>query len=109
MAGEVALMPMTQKVLSGSLEPILPMEDRCIPTHFCVIIGIFDARELQQEGTIMTINLGIPQLIWLVMAGFGLIVEIINHGKPREPHNAYTFAISVVISFLLLYWGGFFG
>lgn len=57
----------------------------------------------------MTINLGIPQIIWLVMAIFGLIYEIINHDKPREPHNAYTFAISVVISFLLLYWGGFFG
>lgn len=57
----------------------------------------------------MTINLGIPQIIWLVMAIFGLIYEIINHGKPRESYNAYTFAISVVISFLLLYWGGFFG
>ena len=74
-----------------------------------MIIGIFDARELRQEGTIMTINIGIPQIIWLVMAVFGLIYEIINHGKPREPHNAYTFAISIVISFLLLYWGGFFG
>lgn len=57
----------------------------------------------------MTINLGIPQIIWLVLAVFGLIYETINHGKPHEPHNAYTFAISVVISFLLLYWGGFFG
>lgn len=57
----------------------------------------------------MTINLGIPQIIWLVTAVFGLIYEIINHGKPREPHNAYAFAISMVISFLLLYWGGFFG
>lgn len=57
----------------------------------------------------MTINLGIPQLIWLVMAVIGLIVEIVEHGKPREPHNAYIFAVSVVISFLLLYWGGFFG
>lgn len=57
----------------------------------------------------MTINLGIPQIIWFFLAFIGLIVEIINHGKPREPHNAYTFAISVVISFLLLYWGGFFG
>lgn len=57
----------------------------------------------------MTINIGIPQLIWLVFAVIGLIVEIINHGKPREPHNAYTFVIGVVISFLLLYWGGFFG
>lgn len=57
----------------------------------------------------MTINLGIPQTIWLVLAVIGLIVEIVEHGKPREPHNAYTFAISVVISFLLLYWGGFFG
>lgn len=53
----------------------------------------------------MTINLGIPQIIWFVMAIFGLIYEIINHDKPREPHNAYTFAVSVVISFLLLYWG----
>lgn len=57
----------------------------------------------------MTINLGIPQIIWLVTAAFGLIYEIINHDKPREPHNAYTFAISTVISFSLLYWGGFFG
>jgi hypothetical protein len=57
----------------------------------------------------MTINLGIPQIIWLVMAIFGLIYEIVNHEKPHVPHNAYTFAISVVISFLLLYWGGFFG
>lgn len=57
----------------------------------------------------MTINIGIPQIIWLVMTIFGLIYEIINHGKPREPYNAYTYAISAVISFLLLYWGGFFG
>ena len=57
----------------------------------------------------MTINIGIPQIIWLVMTVIGLIVEIVEHGKPREPHNAYTFAFSVVISFLLLYWGGFFG
>lgn len=57
----------------------------------------------------MTINLGIPQIIWLVMAIFGLIYETINHGKPQQPHNAYAFAIGMVISFLLLYWGGFFG
>ena len=57
----------------------------------------------------MTINLGIPQIIWLVITIFGLICETINHGKPREPHNAYAFAIGTVISFLLLYWGGFFG
>lgn len=57
----------------------------------------------------MTINLGIPQIIWLVMAVIGLIYETINHGKPREPHNAYVLAIGTVISFLLLYWGGFFG
>ena len=57
----------------------------------------------------MTINIGVPQLIWLFLAVIGLIIEIVNHGKPREPHNAYTFVISMVISFLLLYWGGFFG
>ena len=57
----------------------------------------------------MIITLGIPQIIWIVLTIFGLIIEIVNHGKPREPHNAYTFAISAFISFLLLYWGGFFG
>ena len=57
----------------------------------------------------MTITLGIPQIIWIILAVYGLIDETINHGKPREPHNAYTFAISVLLSFLLLYWGGFFG
>lgn len=57
----------------------------------------------------MTITLGIPQIIWIVLAIFGLIYEIINHGEPREPHNAYTFTIGAFISFLLLYWGGFFG
>ena len=57
----------------------------------------------------MIINLGIPQLIWFFLATIGLIIEIVNHGKPREPHNAYTLAISTVFSFLLLYWGGFFG
>ena len=56
----------------------------------------------------MTINIGIPQIIWLVTAVLGLIYEIINNDKPREPHNAYTYAISRIISFLLLYWGGFF-
>ena len=57
----------------------------------------------------MTINIGIPQIIWLFLVVIGLMAEIINHGKPHAPHNAYTLAISVVISFLLLYWGGFFG
>lgn len=56
----------------------------------------------------MTINLGIPQIIWIVLAVFGIIDETIKHGEPHEPHNAYTFAISTFISFLLLYWGGFF-
>lgn len=56
----------------------------------------------------MIINLGAPQIIWLVLAVLGLIYETINHGKEREPHNAYTFAVSAVISFSLLYWGGFF-
>lgn len=57
----------------------------------------------------MTINLGILQIIWLVITIFGLIYEIVNHGKPQQPHNAYAFTIGVLISFLLLYWGGFFG
>ena len=57
----------------------------------------------------MTINLGVPQIIWLVLVALGLVTEIVYHDQPREPHNAYVFVIKTVISFLLLYWGGFFG
>lgn len=57
----------------------------------------------------MTINLGIPQIIWLVLVVLGLVTEIVYHGKPREPYNAYTFIVKTIIYFLLLYYGGFFG
>ena len=57
----------------------------------------------------MTINLGIPQIIWLVLVALGLVTEIVYHGKPREPYNAYAYVIKIIIYFLLLYYGGFFG
>ncbi len=32
----------------------------------------------------MTITLGIPQIIWIVLAVYGLIDETINHGEPQQ-------------------------
>lgn len=50
----------------------------------------------------------IPQIIYLILAGFGFALSIMMHGKPRKPHNAYSDLVAALISFGLLYWGGFF-
>lgn len=51
-----------------------------------------------------------PQIIFICIAVYGLAVEIERHGKPKtQKHNAWENLVAIVISFSLLYWGGFFG
>jgi hypothetical protein len=52
--------------------------------------------------------LGIPQIIYLSLVGFGLTMSIVNHGKPRSNENAMTTFIGGAVSLTLLYFGGFF-
>ena len=56
----------------------------------------------------MTFNFGIPQIIYMILTAFGIVVACVNHGKEREPYNAYVQLISAILVTALLAWGGFF-
>ena len=49
-----------------------------------------------------------PQLLFISLSLFGLGRIVSDHGKPREPANAWTTLIAFAIQFWLLYEGGFF-
>lgn len=54
--------------------------------------------------------MGAPQIIWIVLAVFGLCSSAFLHGQKRQ--GTYSFPVDFVgrlIAFGLLYWGGFFG
>lgn len=51
----------------------------------------------------------IPQIIWFILAGANLAVNLVRHGEPREDnYNIWTSLISFVVACVLLYFGGFF-
>lgn len=54
-------------------------------------------------------QLGVPQIIMIALMISSIVISIVNHGKKREPYNAYSALISAVLEVALLYWGGFFG
>lgn len=58
----------------------------------------------------MTLNLtiGIPQAVLLGLYGLSLASCIAQHGEPREPLNAWTSFVALVIQLAILAWGGFF-
>ena len=54
--------------------------------------------------------MGAPQVIYLVLLGFGIGVALAEHGKPKTgKHNAWTTIIASMLALMLLRWGGFFG
>ena len=53
-------------------------------------------------------RLGMPQIIMIALIISSIIISIVNHGKKREPYNAYSVLIGAVFEVALLYWGGFF-
>ena len=53
-------------------------------------------------------RLGMPQIIMIALIISSIIISIVNHGKNREPYNAYSVLIGAVFEVALLYWGGFF-
>lgn len=54
-------------------------------------------------------QLGVPQIIMIALMISSIVISIVNHGKDREPYNAYSALIGAVFEVALLYWGGFFG
>jgi len=53
-------------------------------------------------------QLGIPQIIMIALIISSIVISIVNHGKKREPYNAYSVLIGAALEVALLYWGGFF-
>lgn len=55
------------------------------------------------------INRMLPQIIYLVLVGIGLLLMSNQHGKPKTgDHNFWISLIAQCIHLGLLYWGGFF-
>lgn len=56
-------------------------------------------------------EIGIPQLIWLLMAFCNAAYVVARHGQDKKPskHNAVAAVIGTILGLGLLYWGGFFG
>jgi len=52
----------------------------------------------------------LPQIIYIILTfiSFGITIE--QHGKDKKikKHNAWTSFMSIIISYMLLYSGGFF-
>ena len=57
----------------------------------------------------MSINLGIPQIIYLTLVFIGLGITIEQHGTPKEGiNNFWVTFIADALTISLLVWGGFF-
>jgi len=57
----------------------------------------------------MTFHIGIPQLLYIILAVIGLLITAANHGYPKKgKDDIWTATIATILVFLLLLWGGFF-
>ena len=54
-------------------------------------------------------KIGVPQAVWIVIQCFSLGVFLAKHGEPKnETYNFWAALISVVVTAVILKWGGFF-
>lgn len=54
-------------------------------------------------------NIGWPEGIWIGLAILGLVMGAIQDGEPKTgTHKFAVTFVSVLLTFGLLYWGGFF-
>ena len=50
-----------------------------------------------------------PQIIYLLITVYSLILSGYKHGKPKKGNNnAVVDVISLLIGYVILFWGGFF-
>ena len=54
------------------------------------------------------LNIGIPQIVMLVLYVCNVTLSIIHHGEEQEPYNAWTTMLGIAVNFAILKWGGFF-
>lgn len=56
----------------------------------------------------MTINIGWPEGIFLVLIMFSIAVRYANVGNPRPADKWWGPMLDLFVTVYLLYWGGFF-
>ena len=57
----------------------------------------------------MYIDLGVPQIIFLVFYAINLFSSAYLHGKPQTgKYNFFVALVSTTLGILILAWGGFF-
>ena len=55
----------------------------------------------------MQITLNAPQIVWIVLVVYALIINIIKHGESRD-YNAFSCVFDILVTIAILKWGGFF-
>jgi len=55
------------------------------------------------------IRIGWPQAIYIALTLVGLVYAGIQHGRQREPRNAWHDLFGSAVAWALLWFGGFFG
>jgi hypothetical protein len=54
--------------------------------------------------------MGIPQIIFIILVGMSLLINLFNHDEPKnQRYNFFEAVFSNGIMVGLLIWGGFFG
>ncbi len=54
--------------------------------------------------------MGFPQILWLVIQALGLGLALKEHGSYKTGKNNFWISLSsVIVTALILWWGGFFG
>ena len=54
--------------------------------------------------------IGIPQIIYIILTIISVSISLSKYGQPKiDNYDIHDVITGPVLSFLLLYWGGFFG
>lgn len=54
------------------------------------------------------LNIGVPQIVMLVLYLCNAMLSAVHHGEEQEPYNVWTTIIGIAVNFAILKWGGFF-
>lgn len=54
------------------------------------------------------LNIGVPQIVMLVIYICNVMLSAVHHGEEQEPYNVWITMLGIAINFAILKWGGFF-
>ena len=54
------------------------------------------------------LNIGVPQIVILVLYLNNFVLSVVHHGEEQEPYNVWATMLGIAVNFAILKWGGFF-